>query len=50
MLSLLKNYPLYTDMEIDLVTRLMHFSQGAYFILSIVLCCLQWAKDKENAL
>lgn len=50
MLSLQKNYPLYPNMEVDLVTRLMHFSQGAYFILSIVLCCLQWAKDKENAL
>lgn len=37
MLSLQKNYPLYPDMEVDLVTRLMHFSQGAYFILSIVL-------------
>ncbi len=37
-------------MEVDLTTQLMHFSQGAYFILSIVLCCLQWAKDKENAL
>lgn len=28
----------------------MHFSQGAYFILSIVLFFLQWAKNKENAL
>lgn len=37
-------------MEIDITTRLMHFSQGAYFILSIVLFFLQWAKNKENAL
>lgn len=37
-------------MDIDIRTQLMFFSEGAYFVLSIVFFFMQWAKEKENAL